>query len=115
MNRILKLERHRYAPELNKLYYKGVCFRVPGASSINQALDYLKFRKAEFIKHCKITVKYPDEFRNLNTVKGGTFKTYNELLTFLRNLKKRHKGGVLLDGSILPDPVITVKIQSVFL
>lgn len=40
--RVLKLERHRYAPELNTLHFKGGSrIRTPGATSIREALGRL--------------------------------------------------------------------------
>lgn len=115
MSRGLKLERHIYAPELNKLFYKGICFKVPGALGIKSAIDKVGIKKPEFKKHCKITVRYCEEYKRLNCVKSGTFANYAELKIMIKKLKEYHKGGKLLNGDTLPAPRISVKIQSLYL
>ena len=43
MKRILGLERHWYAPELNTLHYTdGTQARVPQCTTIDEAVNYLK-------------------------------------------------------------------------
>ena len=42
MKKVYGLERHKYAPELNKLWYTNETFdRVPGCVTIEEAKDYI--------------------------------------------------------------------------
>ena len=47
MKRILGLERHWYAPELNTLHYTdGTDVRVPQCTTIDEAVNYLKSKQS---------------------------------------------------------------------
>ena len=42
MKKIYGIERHKYAPELNKLWYTAETFdRVPGCTTIDEAKQYI--------------------------------------------------------------------------
>ena len=42
MKQVYGIERHKYAPELNKLWYTDNTFdRVPGCTTINEAEQYI--------------------------------------------------------------------------
>jgi hypothetical protein len=41
LSKILKLERHLYAPEMNKIHFKNKTVRVPQQTDIYNSIDYI--------------------------------------------------------------------------
>lgn len=48
--RVTRLEKHHYAPELNKLHFRGFIIGTPGATTIKGALEKLVQKNYELIK-----------------------------------------------------------------
>ena len=103
-NRLIKaLERHAYAPEMNKLHLRaGKPVSVPQCKTIKEARNKAfpkPFRgiwaRVQFTRGDKVCGDY-----------SGTVKRRADAIAFA---KGKHKGGLLLDGSMLPDA--TYKIQ----
>lgn len=100
MPKIAKLERHAYAPELNRLHLtNGLTVPVPGCTTIAQA------RKAAWPRPSPgivATITFTREGRTVQTY-GGYILARASALLFARDLAKtRHAGGRLLDGTDLP-------------
>lgn len=89
--RILGLERHGYAPELNTLVLKcGACFEVPKSETLKQAISLIK-KKSKFSRYVKINIVYPQEFSYLNRNYSGSINSSQDLLKFIKCLKSRHQ------------------------
>lgn len=104
----LALERHAFAPELNRAHVFGPSGRVvavlpcPGCQSIKAARAAL-FRPVVPGLSATVRVERPAPWAGLNRVYGGRVQTRADALRFARNLAAgRHAGGVLADGSTLP-------------
>ena len=91
MKKIMGLERHRYAPEMNKLWYTdGTYDSVPQCTTLEQAENYVanktKMTHWEFqstcVKHCiSPSIVWDNEnFRELVNNDNLTTETLNELL-----------------------------------
>jgi hypothetical protein len=113
------LERHAYAPEMNKLHvlHKGVrkgCFRTPGCMTISEAKRHAGLRPVFFIRHASVSTEYPAPHAWLNrVVRYGMLRRVADLSPVLRYVRRQYcdqSNRVLHDGSTLPMPKIAVVI-----
>lgn len=109
--KISHLETHKFAPELNTLHLKnGVSIRVSGCTSIKQAREKLfKPRSLTLCATVKKVYEHPS-FKWLESEYSGRVPSRKAALTFAKNLREQNKGGVLVDGSILPPLKTNVRI-----
>lgn len=94
------LERHNYAPELNKAYIgpTRTMIKVPGCTSIKQVREKhfapLKYKG----RHVRIASKYPAPFAWLNAQRSGFCNDLRSLagaLTIFRQRLAQDKGPVV--------------------
>lgn len=83
------LETHRYAPELNKIYIRGVKINIPGTTSIQE------YRKNRKLKRNQYTLRVHLEFNSkehphLDRSYRGLVDNYQELKNFIEDRKKYH-------------------------
>ena len=101
--KILCLEIHKYAPELNVLHLKnGVSIKAPRCLTIKQAKEKLFIKKGNKTGALFSSV-YNDSnysFLNRKNIGGGYYSSY--LAAYRASKVYRQEGGILLDGSILP-------------
>lgn len=101
------LERHAYAPELNKVHLlrTGKTMPAPGCRSIEQARQEL-FPEPEPRIVAKIEVRYPGELSWLNRTFCGRVADRSQALKFYRDQKARMapgKGGTITVKTQLVD------------
>lgn len=86
----IALERHAFAPELNKIHLlrTGATLPAPGCRSIQQARTEV-FPEPEPRIVARIEVRYPPELAWLNRTFCGRVSSRAEALHFLRNERKR--------------------------
>lgn len=106
------LERHRYAPELNRLHVRGAVLRAPGAQSIRDARALL-FRPVAPGIWAEIRKTYPAPWSSLSRTYAGRVATRADAIAFARRIRDQNRGGPLLDGSTLPAPAVTVRTRLV--
>ena len=114
----MKMEIHRYAPELNRAFLKchgrhSHGMAAPGCTSRGQFLDLMRWRPVKSGIYANVTVTYPAPFASLSCYHKGYVESRRDGLAFREELKKRHHGGPLLDGRTLPDPVISIRFRVV--
>lgn len=114
----IKIESHKYAPELNRVYLTGknssnaVILRAPSVTSIKEARAALFPRALRFRRVVTVEAYYNDpRFAGLNRRYSGTVDSYEHIKNVIANIKARDTGGTLLDGSILPP--VKVRIVSI--
>lgn len=114
----LKIETHKYAPELNRVYLTGknssraAVLRAPSVTSVKDARAALFPKPLPFRRVVTVESYYDDpRFYGLNRRYSGTVDSYEHLKTVIANIKARNTGGPLLDGSILPP--VKVRIVSI--
>ena len=99
--KILGLERHAYAPELNKLHLKnGVTIPAPYCTSVSDARKKLFPQKVKTLC-CVVRSVYPEEWESLNKIVASG-RTKSRLHAYKFAKKYQEKGGVLLSGESLP-------------
>lgn len=105
----LKIESHKYAPELNRVYLTGknssraAVLRAPAVTSVNEARAALFPKPIPFRRVVTVEAYYNDpRFAGLNRRYSGVVDSYEHLKNVIANIKARNTGGPLLDGSILP-------------
>lgn len=94
LNSRLLLERHRYAPELNRLYvYTGndphnpLPLRVPQAASIPEARKHLRLTPATPVILATVSTHYEDPaLQWLNRSYTGTVTSRSEALRYARDV-----------------------------
>lgn len=111
----LKIETHKYAPELNRVYLIGknsssaAVLRAPSVTSIKEARAALFPKALPFRRVVTVESYYDDpRFSGLNRRHSGTVDSYEHLKNAIANIKARNPGGPLLDGSILPPVKVRV-------
>lgn len=108
---------HRFAPELNKLVYKGRqfkashCFTVREAKRSNQLLPVTKW-----VKEVQFSITYPEPFTCLNRIKGGITLDYITIQNVKKDILSYHyqQDRKLLSGDELPYPELKISIKSKF-
>lgn len=90
MPKIIAIQTHKYAPELNDAYVYRYSkpLRVPGVTTIKQAREFLYPKPKPFSKVAIIHFEYAGIA--VGARYSGTFKSYPELKTFLNEAKQRH-------------------------
>ena len=108
--RKLRLERHRYAPELNTLWVGSTPLKVPGSISIHGAIKHLGWVPVEPRRMVEVRVVYPAEWASLNREHIGWVHNYQHIKLVLDRVRAHHCSGdrKLLDGRTLPVPEIHV-------
>jgi len=112
------IEKHTYAPELNRahLMKHGRVLRDLAAPGCVGRADVLRFYRWHPLKsgvYARVKVEYPEPFASLSRMYQGYTPSRADALAFKRELHKRHHGGPLMDGRVLPDPRITIAFQVV--
>jgi hypothetical protein len=104
------LERHAYAPELNKIIIKSSSgwhwVKAPGVQSVKQ---WREQNKPSFGIFCTLSAVRGGEWASLNRHVSGFVHSRAEALSIAKAFRARHAGGPLLDGRILPDARIIVR------
>lgn len=103
------LERHAYAPELNKLHLEnGVVLPCPNANTIREARQKL-FKPKSNCLLCVVTSTYTDKkFKHLDrVVASGRVKSRLQAYKFAKKYKQ--KGGELLNEETLPENKLMFK------
>lgn len=103
------LERHAYAPELNKLHLEnGIVIPCPNITSIKEARQKL-FKPKSNCLLCVVTSYYSDKkYKHLNkVVASGRVNTWLDAYRFAKKYKQ--KGGELLNGETLPENKLVFK------
>lgn len=91
--KILRLELHKYASELNTLVLKnGINIKVPNVKTIKEAREKL-FKQVKHGKYCKIEFIYSNGWSNKTY--EGYYNSYSELLKFKNELMKKHTLGIM--------------------
>lgn len=100
--KILKIETHQFAPELNKIHFSnGVTMRAPGVTSFKQYRE--RNKPISFRIMARVESHYPmDAMKWLNTVRTGIVKHRSEALTVKR---------LLIDG-LIPDVGAYVTVRT---
>ena len=99
--RVLKLETHIYAPELNKLHLvNGLVFNAPHCTTIKQAREKL-FPKPFKGLHAKIESVYSESKNKWLDKLVANGKVKNRIEAFRFSKKFKQEGGQLLDGTFL--------------
>ena len=110
-------ESHAYAPELNRAiiltnsFHKVKTIKAPSCTRRDQLFKLYKWRKVHAGIYAEVCVSYPREFAYLNRKYSGYVSSRLDGLKYRNTLKNRHHGGPLLDGSILPDPIISIRFR----
>lgn len=108
------LERHAYAPELNKIIVKRSSgwhwIKAPGVQSVREWREQNKPRTGIY---CTLRGVRDGEWSSLNACVAGFVSSRNDALRIAKAFRARHAGGLLLDGRILPDAHIIVKTEFV--
>lgn len=107
--KIKSLERHIYAPELNKLHLEnGIVIPCPNANTIREARQDL-FPKRYNSLLCVVTSTYTNKkYKHLDRlVASGRVKTRLDAYRFAKKYKQ--KGGELLNGETLPENKLVFK------
>ncbi len=104
-SKVTCLERHAYAPELNRLHLKsGASFPVPHCTTIAQAIKRISPKAARGI-YAQVTFERKDSRGNVtfSKVYSGFVNSRLQALAFAREKQATtHAGGRLFDGSELP-------------
>ena len=103
--KIAYLEKHTYAPELNRLVLEnGVSFKAPQCKTIKEARSKL-FKPVQFVRYIKVRVKsnkdYLDKGYNLAIIDGKIWKNKTEFFTvseFIQWVKNNNKPFVAMNG-----------------
>ena len=105
----IAIERHAYAPELNKVHFKkGGTISAPNISSIKEARKKLLKKPRTGLYAVAHSVYADKKWDSLNRVVASGFcKSRVEAYKFTRQFKE--KGGVLLNGDTLPPNKISLK------
>lgn len=97
------LEIHRYAPEMNEVVvgnrYSTGRLSAEDCESFKEVREKL-FKRIRVGRYATVTA-----MRDGKVVRRyvGYINSYKELLNFKAKIADKHKGGVLLDGSVLKD------------
>ena len=113
----LILERHANAPELNRAHVLAPSGRIAAVLSCPGCLTIRAARRALFPRpvpgvRAVVSFTRPAPWGGLNRAYGpGLVPCRADALAFARTLAPRHAGGVLLDGSTLPEPTRRVAFR----
>lgn len=103
------LEKHTYAPELNRAYLRGVRISAPGCLTIGDVRKLFEpVRKGIY---CIVTSTYEGKYSKLNRKYSGYVNSRKEGLEFGRILRAKNPGAVLLNGDILPPANVKVRFR----
>lgn len=114
------LERHNYAPEMNKLIvlHKGVVkgrLPAPGCPTVSEAKRRNGVYPVQFVRYAVLRTEYPEPYAGLNrVVRRGRLCRTTDLKAILRAVREQYcapHGRELLDGSVLPVPKIRMTIR----
>lgn len=98
----LGLEKHRFAPELNRLTYKGVTFKAAGCTTIKEAYEKL-FSHCPFRLYATIQTVYDaPQFKHLERKYSGRISHRKDALRFAKELRLLNQGGETLAGYLPP-------------
>jgi hypothetical protein len=109
------LERHRHAPEMNKLIVlrDGVVkgrLRAPGCLNTTEAKRHNGVYPVQSVRYASVSTEYPEPYAGLNrVVRRGRLCRTTDLKAVLRAVREQYcapHGRELLDGSVLPVPKI---------
>lgn len=111
------IEKHTFAPELNKILFvkHGVVVatkKSPGVTSIRQARD-IYFSKVQPGRVATVSTVYPKPFEHLNRTQRGRVSSFSEVSRFLENRREYAAGGPLLDGTMLPPGKVSAKTKMI--
>lgn len=111
-----RLERHAYAPELNRLHAFGGVYAAPHCLTIKDAMRLIFGKGQKVARGILATVTFErfDESGacRFHKVYSGFVASRKDALAFARNLAAtRHAGGVLFDGSILPPATYRIQFK----
>lgn len=114
----LIIERHEYAPELNKVFVfhkrrQVAVINAAGVRNISEA------RRLLFPQYVPAVVGYLEKTNTmepalLNSKRAGLVDSRQQALQIARDWREKSKGGPLVDGRVLPDSVVTVKTRLVW-
>lgn len=120
------LEIHRYSPEQNKVYIRGIPFRAKinalnGVTTIKEARQKLFTRIERPFIHAVIEKIFPAPYEYLNSVKSGRVESRKDVLEYIRkdNAKNRYgefidmSGNEYVDSYIMPTPEFKVTTRLV--
>lgn len=101
------LERHRYAPELNKAYVgpNRVMVPAPGCTSIKEVREKIFAPLKRTGRYVRIHTRYPEPYDWLNRTRQG----FCEDLDTLKRVLSQVKSGLAMQH----DPYIKVKVEIV--
>lgn len=119
--RKLVLEVHHFAPELNQAIllvgrkgnWRAVKhYSIPGIFTIRDARRHL-FPVYTPVIHA--VVKAENELLpSLNRTYRGTVVSRKDAISFARSVADKHRGGPLLDGTVLPDAKIKLSVKQLY-
>ena len=98
--KIQYIETHKYAPELNKAYIKGIPFKCPNIHSIKE-IRTRYFKQVRRGRYAKIVVKNT-EYNEYKVYQGYTDSNYSGVMAMKRYIKNRHN---------LPNTTVTIKTE----
>lgn len=113
--KIHAIERHAYAPELNRVYIRTgggfVECRAPGVRTTQEWRAKFKPHAAPMI-WATVSTEYADaRFSHLNRTYSGRVDARRDALKFAASVRAKNCGGILFDGSVMPPARVTVKTR----
>lgn len=116
MKRSIVIERHVYAPELNRVHYVNsatganvASVPAPGVTSVKEWRSLIS--KSSGPRHfVRIAARYPAQWASLDRVVSGCVSSYQAARLAIAEMRRRTAGGPLLSGETLPAAAITVSI-----
>ena len=93
-------EKHRYAPELNRVHLKnGVVLKAPGTASVKEYREKIRGKAQEFMIMAEVKTVYPEPHKWLERTKVGSVSNRKEAIAF--------RGQV--QGQLAPDGKATLR------
>lgn len=120
--RKLVLEVHHFAPELNQAIllvgrkgnWRAVHhYKIPGIFSIREARRHIF---PQYVPAIHAIVEAENEmYPSLNRTYKGTVVSRKDAIGFARMMADKHKGGPLVDGTILPDARVKLSVKHLYI
>jgi hypothetical protein len=102
--KIVSLERHRYAPELNKAHLEdGRTVKVPGCTTIQSALELMNQNKVPFEKPTPLIERIEKTIQDLNYETGKIIQIAEGIVKVFTI--------EILDGSGYPEDTMTIIVN----